>query len=195
MLGKIHIVIFAALSLLHLAWGLNAPDAVSAITKGLPIAFLLVMAILRVRGSHKLVIGALFFSLCGDIVSELHLGHHLPLLLQIVFFAVAQICYIFEFRKYRPVSNRRKSLTNNTLSSVVPFFCCGYALLVVGNIVCASLQKRPHKAWFVSGAVIFAISDSTILARMIVHGFPCSGIIIMSTYYLAQFLLNRHCAE
>lgn len=179
---------FVVLSLLHLCYGLGGPATASIITKGLPILFLLVSACIWGK-QHPWVIAALFFSLLGDESTELINDLTTARYFQISFFAVAQISYIKEFLRFRP--KRLKS--EGTMLSALPVFCCIYGLLLSGNVASACIQKRKHKWTYVLGAWLFLISDSTILMGMLKVHIPYRGLIIMSTYYLAQYLLTIRC--
>ena len=178
--------VFLALSLLHILYGLQAGGATLAITKGLPVVFLFACACIWGR-DHIRVIFALLFSFIGDYVAEAPLPGHSAFHLQITFFALAQVCYILEFLRYCP--SARKQTSGKTLS-LTPVLCGIYGLFVLGTVVTSCLQRRSQKGVFVAGAIIFAVSDSLILARMLTGGFPGDEVAVMGTYYLAQYLLN-----
>lgn len=185
--GKLRVAVitsvFAVLSLVHLCYGLNAGGTLAAVTKGLPIAFLLLCAIIWGR-KHPCAGFALFFSLLGDEAGRISSQHSFELM--VLFFAVAHVFYIRDFLRYIP----RSRFHEQDLYSLVPFLCGGYAVFLISNLVFCCLQKREGKALFVAGSVLFLISDSLILLRMILGGFPHSGLWVMSTYYLAQYFLN-----
>ena len=174
-----------ALSILHICLDLTVGGFASNFTKGLPVVFLFVCMCVWGR-KHPKVILALMFSFLGDYAAETSLPGHTSFHLQILFFAVAQICYILEFLRYCPA---RKSNTEKAMS-LTPVFCAVYGLCVLSMAIVSTFQKRVHKRTIVAGAFIFLISDSLILVRILTGGFPCQQIAIMGTYYLAQYLLN-----
>lgn len=45
--------------------------------------------------------------------------------------------------------------------------------------------------WAITGSVLFVISDSILSWNMFISDVPNSGVLIMSTYYSAQFLIAR----
>ena len=73
--------------------------------------------------------------------------------------------------------------------SIVPFLIGGYALLLIGNLLSSIIAERKDKFRFVSGVLIFILSDSLILVRMLSGGFTLDNELVMFTYYLAQYLL------
>lgn len=175
---------FIATSLFHLFVGIGGGHVLETVSKVIPIVILIV-GVSSSKDLNIRVLLALIFSLCGDIASKLLLPSGLPFLLQISFFACAQICYISEWRRY--ITCRRR-LTYG----VLPFFIGIYAALLLGNFITACLQKRPQRLRFIIGAAIFIISDTLIFVRMLTGGFAFDGQLIMLTYYAAQYILTSY---
>ena len=178
--------VFLILSLLHILFGLRTGGVALAVTKGLPVVFLFICACIWGR-KHPRVILALLFSFIGDYVAEIPMPGHTAFHLQIAFFAIAQICYILEFLRYCPAV---RGCTSGNALSLTPVLCGIYGICVLGTAVASCLQKRDRKGVFIAGAVIFAVSDSLILVRMLTGGFPGDEVAVMGTYYLAQYLLS-----
>lgn len=177
--------IFLVLSALHVCYGLYADASARLITKVIPIAFLLLCACIWGR-THPRAVVALFFSLLGDIAGEMRLPGDLAFHLMILFFGIAQVHYIAEFLRYRPGCMKK----NGKVCSLTPLFCAVYGVLLVGNVIASSLQRRDRKWIFILGSVLFLISDATIAVRMFTPRYAFYNPLIMVTYYLAQYLLN-----
>jgi uncharacterized membrane protein YhhN len=52
-----------------------------------------------------------------------------------------------------------------------------------------ALQSSLPMRWAVLGAVLFIISDSLIAVNKFIYAFPFDSYLIMSSYYVAQFML------
>lgn len=176
-------IVFILVSLVYVCVFTNKSDALSTVLKALPIFILLLGHIFSAKINLRIVF-ALIFSICGDVASELSLPSSLPFKLQISFFACAQFCYILEWSKFWKKRNK-----SEVSISIVPFLIGGYALLLIGNLLSSIIAERKDKFRFVSGVLIFILSDSLILVRMLSGGFTLDNELVMFTYYLAQYLL------
>jgi len=189
-----------------------------ALVKALP-ELLLLIAVFVHRGElgRKVsvpVILALVFSILGDTVGEFKSGdmEFIAFVLQIVFFIFAQISYTVCFIRH---IDRKAGITKWTpygclaaaiviaylgfigfkvfsaIDSVVLTVACSvYLCALLGTGCSAAQQKRDHRWVFVVGAIFFIFSDSIIAINTFVTPVPHSGLLIMSTYFVAQFLLN-----
>ena len=176
-------IVFILVSLVYVCVFTNKSDALSTVLKALPIFILLLGHIFSAKINLRIVF-ALIFSICGDVASELSLPSSLPFKLQISFFSCAQFCYILEWSKFWKKRNK-----SEVAISIVPFLIGGYALLLIGNLLSSIIAERKDKFRFVSGVLIFILSDSLILVRMLSGGFTLDNELVMFTYYLAQYLL------
>lgn len=174
---------FVILSLVHLHFCCNGPHMARAITKALPIGVLLIGMCIWGRKQPNMI-HALFFCILGDLSTEVGLSY--PLYFQCTFFAVGQFFYIKEFLRYRP----KRPTNSGQFLSLAPLFCGVYALFLLNNLISSCLQERPNKRVFVTGSTLFVISDSLILVNILLQGFDHSSLMIMSTYYAAQYLIN-----
>lgn len=177
--------LYILLCLCHIVDGIDAEPFKNALTKGLPI-LLLFIGVLASRNRVPLVLAALGFSLAGDVIAEIPLKGDLDFLLQIGFFAIAQVCYIFAFSRY----HSRKGAYEDTSLSLVPWFCGVYAACVLGMVISACAQHRRNRGYYIAGALLFLISDGIIGLRVAGVHIPGAGPIIMATYYAAQYFLN-----
>lgn len=174
---------------------------------------------------RSMVIGALFFSALGDVFLALSITHSFVFGLSAFLTAhVFYIVSFWQLRKTsddlhpreqeigssRSIVNSRKLLITTTL-----FYFVGMLLVVLpktGNLMApvivymAVILTMAIMAMFVSpnrmnhglitGALVFVFSDSVIAINKFVTPVPFEGLIIMISYYLAQWLLvtsiNRH---
>ena len=151
---------------------------------------------------------ALMFSALGDLAGDCNI-----FLAQMGFFAVAHVFYILFFvrRYHRKVEPDRKltekakgylimtsfcvlALLALIFTSVVPAAPAGiirtgvgvYSIVICLMLIMALLQRS---MFYALGALFFVISDFLLAWNMFVHPIPHAGIFILSTYYLAQWLL------
>jgi len=194
------------------------PIFVEAFVKALPeLVFLAAVIAHRERLGRKVwvpVTFALVFSILGDTAGEYKVGdmEFIAFVLQIVFFIFAQISYTTCFVKHIDAKAGFTKWTPwgtaaavviicylgfigfkvfSNLDSVVLIIACSiYLCSLLGTGTSAAQQKRPYRWMFIIGAMFFIFSDSIIALNTFVSPVPHSGLIIMSTYFIAQFLLN-----
>lgn len=162
------------------------------------------------------VILALVFSVLGDTAGEFKFGKGLNIafVIQIACFLVAQVFYTVSFarnikRQWWEVPAREKVLKSAAFLAVISYMsvvavkvissidsaimiiaCCLYLLALLASGTSSIMQSREKQYCFVLGAMLFIFSDSVIALNSFVGRIPDAGLIIMSTYFLAQFLLN-----
>lgn len=163
--------------------------------------------------SVKLCLAALFFSMLGDVFGELK-GEGLlknAFVLQIASFAVAQIIYAVSFiRFFHKDALPFRSAVKGVLCIILVVYMVCFGIYVLSFIDDPSLriavpiyvtligimglssviQSRKWHWLFVTGAFCFICSDSILAWRSFVGPVPQAGLLIMSTYYAAQLLLN-----
>ena len=177
------------LSILHICLDLTVGGFASDFTKGLPVVFLFVCMCFWGR-KHPKVIFALMFSFLGDYAAETSLPGHTSFHLQIVFFAVAQICYILEFQRYCPARTRN----TGKAMSLTPVLCAIYGLCALnGNCLYfpakgAQTHNSGRRIYFSDFRFAYPCQD--IDGRIPVsgdshHGHILSGA-ISSQHYLAH---------
>lgn len=145
-------------------------------------------------------LGALFFSILGDIALALPI--HLSLEFGISFFFIAHCFY-----SYLLLLSFRYS-TNHLIYFVFIFACmCGVMsmllphlgifripvviyFLVLALMVFSALQVRQHVVFASTGALLFLISDTVLAFSLFVYPAQDLQFIIMLTYYSAQLLLT-----
>lgn len=174
-----------------------AADAV----KTLPVLFLSIATWSAGGFRFGLFPAALLFSAVGDLFGELGM-----FIMQITAFAVAHILYTLHFL-------RRAHLDRLSLSAVavlaaasvslgayiVPqignplerIFCGGYIFIISAMAASTILQRCAHKWLYVAAALVFMASDAAIALNKFVAHIPNAGIIIMTTYFAAQYIFAQ----
>lgn len=176
------------------------------LAKVLPLVFLLCDCIFKFikSGCKRLipVFFAILFSSLGDISWSF--------ISMMAFFAVAHLFYIYAFSGFFSLHSGRQLLFLIILLAIVvpvfifllprmnangesPFLIFGgsaYLLLLSSMSFLAISQKRSHWFLFAFGSLLFVVSDCTIAINRFAFPVPSSGLIVMGTYYAAQFFLN-----
>ncbi|MCR9140643.1 MAG: lysoplasmalogenase [bacterium] len=179
-----------------------------AFLKPIPIWMLLGVAarapLAKTKRGRALVLG-LALSSIGDIT--LGLPIELALLLGIAAFFFAQAAYaasffaLFEYRPKRlPIALLVGAwaalmvyiLGDHLGDMALPVYLY---LGVVATMMLAALFRSPVALTVFYGAAVFGASDSLIALNRFVEPIPLSGFWIMSTYYIAQYLIVRGSLE
>lgn len=177
-------------------YGLTA-DAV----KTLPVLFLCIMTWSAGGFRLRLFPAALLFSAIGDLCGEL--GMFIP---QIAMFAVTHILYAaFFFRRLHFDGLSLFAIALLVIAGIslgvylIPHICnplermfCGAYIIIISVMAAsATLQRCPLKWLYVAAALIFMASDATIAFNKFVGHIPHAGVIIMATYFAAQYIFAR----
>ena len=151
---------------------------------------------------------ALLFSAIGDYAGDCN-----NFLAQMGSFAVAHVFYILFFvRRYHRKVEPDKKLTEKAKGYLIMTTFCVLALLalifaavvpeapagiirigvsIYSVVICIMLMSAllQRSMLYALGALFFVISDFLLAWNMFVDPIPHAGIFILSTYYLAQWLL------
>ena len=194
----------AIVVLIHVWQG--GPALVHSLFKPLVVVFLMVSVWVPTQGPSSryryAILGGLGFSLAGDIFLMLPQDLFVP---GLVSFLVAHLFYIVAFA---PEALRRLSM-----GCAVPFVVYGVGLnaLLYGylgamrwpvwaySVAILTMAYFALRRWMIArrgaallafvGAVLFVLSDSVIAISRFRGGFPQAGLVILSTYFLAQSLI------
>ena len=158
---------------------------------------------------HIFMIAGLLFSWAGDVVLELSKNNDNLFIAGLACFLLAHIMYLTVFL----VTPGKNSILNNRIYLLIPVLIYGIVLLsclyadlagmrlpvilytiVILSMLAGALNRieKVKKVSFylvLAGAILFVISDSVIAFNKFVHQFDSSGIVIMSTYVIAQYLI------
>ncbi len=167
--------------------------------------FILALGILTINPRKLIfIVLALFFSAIGDWAGSLKL--FIP---QIVGFAITHIFYIIFFlkkTKKRPHSYSIIAIIGavfygaffiipNVESTMQRIAVSSYLIIITGMLYSVLQYTGVKKAAFVIAALLFVFSDSMIAWTRFVDSVPNSSIIIMVTYYLAQYIFFLYSIE
>lgn len=168
------------------------------VTKVLPVSFLFVVSWLS--GGNKLLPIALLLSAIGDFAGE---EHHF--IWQIAMFAMAHIAFICYFVRRAHIDKLAKILIPLWVVILIPLgvyvlvnigsltmmVACSVYMLLIGSMAAATMAiKSPYRWWYIVAALIFVLSDYCIAWNKFVEHFSYAGVVIMSTYFAAQFILS-----
>jgi len=158
---------------------------------------------------HIFMIAGLLFSWAGDVVLELSKNNDNLFIVGLVCFLLAHIMYLIVFF----LTPGKNSILNNRFYLLIPVLIYGVILvsclyadlagmrlpvilytIVILSMLAGALNRieKVKKVSFylvLAGAILFVISDSVIAFNKFVHQFDSSGIVIMSTYVIAQYLI------
>lgn len=204
----IYSILFFAFSMLYLVLLPFGTLSISWLLKVLPIIVLFI-AVLKtpIFSGKALMLLALIFSASGDILLEQGL-----FIFGIAAFLIAQLHYGAYFAK-----NWSSLKTRWYLSAFIVLFMTVMAfllvphlgqftlpvfayLLVIGLMGLLATQSKMPLRWSVFGALMFILSDSFIAINRFLHPLPLESYLIMTSYYLAQWMiihgvLNKSRAE
>lgn len=198
----LRLFIVAALAyLIALPW-IQFP--VTTLLKPIPILLLIILTFAQLSGNrnHQLLLGALVFSILGDIALTLPTQRMLEI--GIGSFMLAHLCYIGVFARNSQYNRAGILLFIPVLLFVGAslYYLWPYLgimqipvtvyIAVLSLMVFYALQMRQNKKYIRAGALLFLASDFTLALALFVPGIASVGVemIVIATYYLAQLLLT-----
>lgn len=199
---------------IHLVGIVIHNELVTVITKPLLIpcvtAFFISASLFTSSPLKRYIITALFFSWIGDVLLLFQAGQPTFFIGGLIAFLIAHIFYIIFF--YRIWITQQLKIKPVLLLLVVIFYAglISFLLphlnamlipvLVYGFVISTMLWFALHMyllrykvaaAHFISGAMLFVISDSVLAINKFYQPFSAASFIIMLTYALAQWQLIR----
>lgn len=174
--------------------------------KALPILVLLALAAYQLSGANRTwIVSALVFSAGGDILLALNLKH--GFIFGLSAFALAHLCFSGCFYRWRQWHPRYLLLLLFfTFYIFVMLFLLipasgdlqipviGYLGIISAMTITAILADVPGR-YLVIGASCFVLSDSLLAVNKFLLPLPYAGLLIMFSYYLAQYCLLRGCID
>jgi uncharacterized membrane protein YhhN len=183
------------------------------ITKALIIPLLMVYFVININPLsdrlNRSMFAGLFFSWAGDVILELSNNNPALFTPGLLCFLAAHVMYFTVF----VTTKGKNSILTNRIGLLVPVIIYGitlvaylysdlgpmrlpvivYAIVILTMLSGAINRKekvnRRSYLLVLSGAILFVISDSVIAVSKFSYKFESSGIVIMSTYILAQYLI------
>ena len=185
-----------------LAFGYN-DSWTGAIVKMLPILLLAGASARLMRGTwRRWMVVALLFSALGDWLLGMNGVAGNLFTAGLGSFLVAQLAYAQLFWRHRSADRRRRwlALAWLPMAAVLAWLVLPvagemavpvalYMLAITAMVTGAALADRPLV--LLAGALAFALSDATIALNKFLTPVPQAGLVIMLSYYLAQWLLWR----
>lgn len=176
------------------------------------LAFYLYKNVNMLAGFNRLVFAGLIFSLFGDCFL-LFAGTDIYFFLYgLVSFLLAHIVYSFAFFRDFKNNPQESKFYGNLMLFVLGVFTLSFYTFIrdylndfripvmvymfvisVMAVLAAYRYKRVNLLSFrliLIGAVFFVISDAALAFNKFVEPYPFSGILIMSTYMIAQYLIT-----
>jgi alkylglycerol monooxygenase len=178
--------------------------------KPLPMIIAIIFVAARARLTRAttrfdyLLIGALVFSLVGDVLLMLPGNYFIQ---GLGAFLVAHVFYIALFRQGQGWFPNRGALalvlgvgaamyavlwgglTAPALQIAVACYVAVIALMAAQAIGRAAVVGNSAARWVALGACVFMVSDALIAVNKFVTPVPMSGLWVLATYYLAQWLI------
>ena len=158
---------------------------------------------------HSFMFAGLFFSWAGDVILEFSQNNGNMFILGLACFLLAHVMYFTVFF----ITPGKNSILSNRIYLIIPVILYGvglvfylyddladmrlpvilYAIVILtmltGAINRIDKVKRTSYYLVLTGAILFVISDSLIAINKFSCHFESSGILIMSTYIIAQYLI------
>ena len=176
------------------------PYPLAYLVKILPLA-VLAFAVVQIVPFNKgrLILLALFFSATGDVF--LNLSDNKYFVYGLASFGIAHCFYIASFLRKIELKKIRSffalllvvygilllyALIPKVGQMTLPIVA--YVLIIISMAISAVLGKENHYLTIL-GSFFFVISDSIIAFNKYLFKVPQAGLLIMITYYLAQFLI------
>ena len=194
-------VFFAAIYLAGMEY---FPGYSGVLLKAIPVLILIHFVIRHKTGNwHLLMFLALFFSVGGDVLLALNEIYGGLFVAGLGSFLVAQVIYAGLFWSHRSTDPGRVKYAlaffpfaailamivvpaSGELMAPVMLYILAITLMVMGAALC----NRPLSLLF-TGALLFALSDSLIAVDKFLLPLPLAGILIMVTYYAAQYMIVK----
>jgi len=191
----------------------KSPFIIELVLKSLIIPVLMILFLVNINpflnSLHRLMFAGLFFSWAGDVILEFSVKNGNLFVMGLACFLLAHLMYFTVFIS----TPGKKKLIGNRFWLLLPVIIYGivlvcflyndlgdmqvpvilYAIIILTMLSGAinRIDKVNRKSfWLVlAGAILFLVSDSAIAINKFSYQFKGSGIIIMSTYIVAQYLI------
>lgn len=189
------------MSLLYIFIIPNDPEAIKILFKLIPMWLILLYAYKQMKNKssrpHWIIWWGIFFCMLGD-------GLLRWFVIGLSAFLIGHLFYVVGFFKYRnfskfslfmiiPIGVFGFVMGKNLLSALLENHNESLMVPVLIYIIIISLMCwvafLSRNLWAITGSILFVLSDSILSWNMFVSNVPHSSIWIMTTYYLAQFLI------
>ena len=188
------------------------------ISKPLIVFSLLIYFISKTSGTNPpikyLIIGALFFSLAGDVLLLFEVNDPLFFVTGLIAFLIAHIFYIVAFNKIRSKAGIRFKLLvvlpvivyyltliailfNHLNEMMIPVIVYGFtiSLMLAMAIHLIFINNKQVGALLFTGALLFILSDSILAFNKFYTQWVSATVMIMISYGLAQLFITYSMAK
>ncbi|MFT5675005.1 MAG: putative membrane protein YhhN [Paraglaciecola sp.] len=178
----------------------------SFVHKALPIFILLFVALIKLTGPSRILLStALFLSATGDILLALDLQQ--GFIFGLLAFAFAHLFYTACFYRWQNWQKHYLWLfaalaIHLTLMLYFILPVSGQLLIpvviymgVIAAMTCSAIMVKTAIRYILFGAVLFVTSDSLLAINKFLFALPYENILIMSSYYAAQYFLILGCID
>jgi uncharacterized membrane protein YhhN len=210
---KIVSVIYFLAGFLFIVLGKQSYFSTAIVLKALIIPILMILFRINLNSTinhlDKLMFAGLFFSWAGDVILEFSHRNDDLFIPGLVCFLLAHIMYLTVFF----TTPGKNIILRNRVYLLIPVLIYGigfvyylyndlaemrlpvilYSIVILTMLVGAinRLEKVNRTSYYMvlTGAILFVLSDSSIAINKFGHPFESSGLLIMSTYIVAQYLI------
>lgn len=190
------------MSALYIFFIPNDPHGVKLLFKLLPMWLIIAYAYLQFPADHRkrydwLLLLGLFFCMLGDGLLDYFIVGLSAFLIGHLFY-MAAFFHQWQFSKLRfatiiPIAIYAVFMSTQLVPALrdkenIALIIPVLIYLIIISLMCWSAIMSGHK-WATIGSILFVISDSILSWNMFVSDVPYSGVLIMVTYYSAQFLM------
>ena len=178
----------------------------SFVHKALPIFILLFMALIKLTGTSRILISsALFLSVTGDILLALDLQQ--GFIYGLLAFAFAHLCYAACFYRWKNWQKHYVWLFAGLalhLTAMLYFILPAsgqlqipvvFYMAVIAVMTVTAIMVKTSNWYILLGALLFVVSDSLLAVNKFIIALPFENILIMSSYYAAQYFLLIGCIK
>jgi uncharacterized membrane protein YhhN len=178
------------------------PAPLKVTFKLIPMVLIIIYAYLHFNTNPKptqwIILTGLFICMLGDglIAGSFIFG--------LAAFLAGHLFYLFGFTRTWKFSKKRFAMiilifcysfliSNELVKALIKNGNSNLVIPVIAYVLVISLMAwsaiMTGNKWAIGGSILFVLSDSILSWNMFVSGVPQSSLLIMSTYYTAQFLI------
>jgi uncharacterized membrane protein YhhN len=182
----------------------------------MPLLFVLLRLNITTTPRKNLLLAGLFFSWCGDVLLLFDASNQLFFIFGLACFLITHLLYIIYFLKISSagISLLKKwplltiAVMGYTLTLVIMLFPhlgdLKIPVIIYAAVICTMLLCSlrvflkvivPANRYFLSGAVLFVISDSILAINKFYQPFAYAAVLIMLSYCIAQYFIVTGCIK
>ncbi|MFT4939127.1 MAG: putative membrane protein YhhN [Paraglaciecola sp.] len=178
----------------------------SFVHKALPIFILLLVVLIKLTGPSRILISAaLFLSATGDMLLALDLQQ--GFIYGLLAFTFAHLFYTACFYRWQNwQKNYRWMFAGLAMYLTVMLYFILPAsgqlrmpvviyMAVIAAMTCSAIMVKTSHRYILLGAILFVTSDSLLAVNKFLFTLPFENVLIMGSYYAAQYFLIVGCVK